>query len=504
MAVLHRVVPGFLPSTAGFQFPNSFDHVPDSVIQVGAARLTLGDAANGLCGGMVYAVRDYFEAGSAPPQMTKPPTSGPLFDYIVDRLYASFELPFGPLVYLNLMNPDIPDHETDFSRIGLAPHGRAWVMINQSWPAINADIDAGHLSPIALVQIKTHDPFKLGENHQVLVYGYELDGNDLQMLVYDPNYPDNDHLAIKLNIGDPQHTTDVSYTGGGTIWCFFHTGYTFRPPPAQPGAHWQSWDSLGGVVSSSPDVCSWAPGRLDVFVRGTDDALWHKWYEDGWSGWESLGGVMTSDPAAVSWGNGRIDVFARGTDNALWHRWYDNGWSGWESLGGIISDGPDVASWAPGRLDVFAKGTDGVLWHKWYDNGWFDWESLGGVIASDPSAVSWGQGRIDVFARGTNNTVMHKWYDNGWFDWESLGPAVLDGLVTSGPDVSSWAPGRLDLFVRGHDNTLWHKWYDNGWFNWESLGGQLTSDPSAVSWGPDRVDVLARFADNALWHRWYS
>jgi hypothetical protein len=59
-----------------------------------------------------------------------------------------------------------------------------------------------------------------------------------------------------------------------------------------------------------------------VFVRGTDNALWHKWYSGGWHGWESLGGVLTSDPDAVSWGSGRIDVFVRGTDNALWHRWY--------------------------------------------------------------------------------------------------------------------------------------------------------------------------------------
>ena len=42
----------------------------------------------------------------------------------------------------------------------------------------------------------------------------------------------------------------------------------------------------------------------------------------GWSGWESLGGKLTSGPAAASWSEGRLDVFARGTDNALWHRWY--------------------------------------------------------------------------------------------------------------------------------------------------------------------------------------
>ena len=88
---------------------------------------------------------------------------------------------------------------------------------------------------------------------------------------------------------------------------------------------WLGWESLGGVLTSGPAVSSWSNGRLDCFVRGTDSALWHKWWQNGWSGWESLGGVLTSGPAAVSWGNGRIDVFVRGTDSALWHKWYQNG-----------------------------------------------------------------------------------------------------------------------------------------------------------------------------------
>jgi hypothetical protein len=96
MAVLRRVVSGFLPSTAGFQFPNLFPHIRVTEISVGAVKVPIGNAHNGLCGGMVYAVRDYFEVGSAPPQIIEPPTSGPLYDYIVRRLFISFELPGGP------------------------------------------------------------------------------------------------------------------------------------------------------------------------------------------------------------------------------------------------------------------------------------------------------------------------------------------------------------------------------------------------------------------------
>jgi hypothetical protein len=73
-------------------------------------------------------------------------------------------------------------------------------------------------------------------------------------------------------------------------------------------------------------VCSRWRGRLDVFARGTDDALWHKWYDGRWSDWVSLGGTLTSDSAAVSWDRRRIDVFVRGSDHALWHKWYDGVW----------------------------------------------------------------------------------------------------------------------------------------------------------------------------------
>ena len=262
---------------------------------------------------------------------------------------------------------------------------------------------------------------------------------------------------------------------------------------------WLGWESLGGTLTSGPGVSSWAPGRLDVFVRGTDSALWHKWFQGGWSGWESLGGVLTSEPAAVSWGNGRIDVFVRGTDSALWHKWFQGSWSGWERLGGVLTSGPAVSSWAAGRLDVFVRGTDSALWHKWFQGGWSGWESLGGTLTSAPAAVSWSNGRIDVFAAGTDSALWHKWFQGGWSGWESLG-----GVLTSAPAVSSWAAGRLDLFVAGTDSAMWHKWFQGGWSGWESLGGVLTTGPAAVSWGQNRIDTFVGGTDSAMWHKWWA
>jgi hypothetical protein len=217
---------------------------------------------------------------------------------------------------------------------------------------------------------------------------------------------------------------------------------------------WLGWENLGGTLTSGPAVSSWASGRLDTFVRGTNSALWHKWYAGGWSGWESLGGVLTSEPAAVSWGNGRIDVFVRGTNSALWHKWFQGGWSGWENLGGTLTSSPAAVSWSNGRIDVFAAGTDSALWHKWYQGGWSGWESLGGVLTSAPAASSWAAGRLDVFVAGTDSAMYHKWYQGGWSGWESLG-----GVLTTAPAAVSWGPNRIDTFVGGTDSAMYHKWW---------------------------------------------
>ena len=66
--MITHAVPGFLPSASGFAFPNRFPRVPVRRIGIpGIVSVPIGDASNGLCGGMAFAVRDYFEAGSHRP-----------------------------------------------------------------------------------------------------------------------------------------------------------------------------------------------------------------------------------------------------------------------------------------------------------------------------------------------------------------------------------------------------------------------------------------------------
>ncbi|MFT3909670.1 MAG: C1 family peptidase [Ferruginibacter sp.] len=222
------------------------------------------------------------------------------------------------------------------------------------------------------------------------------------------------------------------------------------------GSSWNGYESLGGQIQGAPAICSWANGRLDIFVTGMNHHLYHKWYQGGWSGWEDLGGMLSSEPTAVSWGNGRIDVFARGMNSAMFHMWYDGNWHSWEDLGGTLGSGPAAASWSANRLDCFVMGMDHHLYHKWWDGKtWSTWENLGGTVMDSPGAVSWGKNRIDVFYPGTNYHMKHKWWDGKtWSGEEDLG-----GLLSSGVGVSSWKSGRLDCFVEGTDSSMYHKWY---------------------------------------------
>ena len=277
------------------------------------------------------------------------------------------------------------------------------------------------------------------------------------------------------------------------------------------GVALSSWSSIAANMTSAPAVASWAPGRLDVFARGQDNALYHTYTTNGgqtWVYWQRIPANMTSAPTAVSWGTDRIDVFARGTDNALYHTYTIDGgttWVYWTRINANMSSAPAVASWGPNRLDVFARGQDLALYHTYSTNGgttWIYWERLGASMTSDPAAVSApGSNRIDVFARGNDNAVYRRTYDtvNGWQYWVRIG-----GNLGSGPGAASCAAGRLDVLALGQDGALYHTYSTDGgasWIYWERFGGSWTSAPAVVAPPTTHsLEIFERGTDNALYH----
>jgi hypothetical protein len=236
-------VAGFTPSAHGFHFINSWPSEPDIVVNVPVlGNVAIGNASNGLCGGMVFAVRDFFERHlPVVPDATPPAAQSPLFNYIVGRLFDSFNIPAGVLEYYSWMNT--PDHDTGVW-LAIRP-GVASMTIEQEWPVIRAAIDSGHPCPLGLVTVNSPDPALLGHNHQVMAYAYELDdAGNLTIKVYDPNTSSAsaDQVQISLNISNPSHTTPISHNIaiGLPVRGFFHVDYephdptALEPPPPRP------------------------------------------------------------------------------------------------------------------------------------------------------------------------------------------------------------------------------------------------------------------------------
>ncbi len=275
-------VAGFLPSTSAFAFPNSFPPgIPVVTITIPPLPpIAIGDASNGICGGMVYAAMDFFlsQPRLLPPTSTSLPSGGsPFMNYLLARLVDGFALPFGPASnakrYVDFMST--LDHDTWVSR------GAPSVIVGHEWPQIKADIDAGRLCPIGLVGGVWVWPTNiaaivsmLGHCHCVLAYGYDLDAaNNLTLHVYDPNDPLAYDSTIEMNIGNPAHTTPIStpritanISGNVTFRAFFkHQWYMWVPPPAGL--------SPGPVTPPAPAPKMAIPVDFDN-DRRSDFAIW--------------------------------------------------------------------------------------------------------------------------------------------------------------------------------------------------------------------------------------
>jgi hypothetical protein len=73
--------------------------------------IDIGNAKDGLCGGMVFAALDYWHAQQPPPTV-QPSPGDPLYRWLVRRLVDSWHLPVGVTQYYQWMN--LPDGDTGF------------------------------------------------------------------------------------------------------------------------------------------------------------------------------------------------------------------------------------------------------------------------------------------------------------------------------------------------------------------------------------------------------
>lgn len=233
-------IAGFVPSRHGFRFANRFP--PGPTIRLGPLDprvLGIGDAAAGLCGGMVLTARDLFEAGIAVPPDDVPPDNGSArFLALVRRQVQSLDWLRVPLRYFDLQ-AFRPDPPTSWSRrLGRMP--ARVPSIQREWPRIRADIDAGRLPVVGLIRVSGISPMALVRNHQVLAYAYDDEPEALTIHVYDPNHPCRDDVALRATfLADPslppERRVALAQSTGEPLVGFFRQPY----PPPGPLTAWR-------------------------------------------------------------------------------------------------------------------------------------------------------------------------------------------------------------------------------------------------------------------------
>lgn len=209
---------------------------------------------------------------------------------------------------------------------------------------------------------------------------------------------------------------------------------------------WGVWENLGspsvGIVGQERlAVAANLDGHLELFAVGSDGAVWHTWQtapNGPWAGWWASFG----QPSGVSFAvpsssriqveqnaDGRLEVFLMGNDNNMWHTWQvapNVNWIGqWASLGrpdvNIQPVGGFLTSLvreAGGELEIFIENTDtGEVWSRWQNEpngGWLDgWSSLSmprlpfvPTIRSF-SVVENTNGQREVLAIGSDGAIWH-------------------------------------------------------------------------------------------------
>jgi hypothetical protein len=227
----------FLPSRHGFGFTNSWPSQPAVAVDTAFGRIAIGNAAGGLCGGMVFVALDHWYGGVALPSV-RPAAEQPLYHQIVRRLIDSWDLPTGIAHYYDCMiQPDGDRGVGLFGRRVVLTRGLASRTIRTQWPQIKADLDRGIPAPIGVVTVASSKPADLGLNHQVLAHAYDQAGTAVSLQVYDPNRGQRDDIWIRF---DEAATGPAAFTHNlgidHPVRGFFRTDYAPVPPTTDPSA----------------------------------------------------------------------------------------------------------------------------------------------------------------------------------------------------------------------------------------------------------------------------
>jgi hypothetical protein len=106
----------------------------------------------------------------------------------------------------------------------------------KEWPGIKKAIDSGAPIMLGLIRVgETNNPANVGGNHVVLAYGYKYYSipEDVQIIIYDPNYPRKEP-TIDFHVGSGP--LNIKQSTGDPVRGLFYMSLGSAPPQSIPAS----------------------------------------------------------------------------------------------------------------------------------------------------------------------------------------------------------------------------------------------------------------------------
>lgn len=147
----------------------------------------------GLFGGMSWNSLDKFERDEPPPARAIPDSGTELFRDLVGRQTDSMK--GRRLLERCIMWQLLPNRAPWWM---LWSEGVGQLIVRGEWPKLRSALDSGE--PSFLVLVRANGIANPDQHHQVVEVGYDLNGNDVAIHLYDPNHPGS-MPSIPMDLG---------------------------------------------------------------------------------------------------------------------------------------------------------------------------------------------------------------------------------------------------------------------------------------------------------------
>ncbi|MBA3528770.1 MAG: hypothetical protein H0T91_05580 [Propionibacteriaceae bacterium] len=226
-------------------------------------------------------------------------------------------------------------------------------------------------------------------------------------------------------------------------------------------------DYAGLTSATAPAVTSSAPGRIDLFTRGSAGNVVHTWFVNKVrQGQSDLGGrVMIATGSSVA--DTTLDVFGVTTSGTTYRKHFNGAqWSSWQPMGGAFTSAVGASANPSTKSTLItARGAAGEVFERTVtpsSNG-AGWVRTPGTLWSARALgdARTGVGVVAVSSGSDQNAVVQR---------GSLVMAIR-ALYNSDPDVVTRPDGTWIMFGRSTNGELWFYDARSGGYANRSLGG---------------------------------